>query len=76
MVGYLSFFENEIVLTQVQAESEYEAIKVAMIEISSEETRQEEIEFQKSERYPENLDKLKEYYFDADLVVNVKEIQC
>lgn len=74
MVAYLSFFDNDMQMVQVKATSEYEAIKKAMVEISSEDTKQEEIDFQNSEDYPANLDEQKEYYFDADLAINVKEI--
>lgn len=75
VVGYLSFFENDLKLFSIQAESEYEAIKKAMIEACSEDKYKEsEIEWQNSEDYPKDKDSLIELLYNSDVVINVLKI--
>lgn len=74
-VGYLTFFENELKMFKVQAESEYEAIKKAMVEAATkEEYKQDEIEWQESEKYPDNLEDLIEMLYNSDVAVNAIEV--
>jgi hypothetical protein len=74
-VGYLTFFENELKMFKIQAESEYEAIKKAMVESATkEEYKQDELEWQKSEKYPDNLEDLIEMLYNSDVVVNAIEV--
>lgn len=74
-VGYLTFFENELKMFKVQAESEYEAIKKAMVEAATkEEYKQDEIEWQASEKYPNNLEDLIEMLYNSDVAVNAIEV--
>lgn len=74
VVGYLSFFDNELILEKIEAESDYEAIKKAMLNIVSEEYRQDEIDFQNSEEYPKKMSDLRDYFFNGDSVINVIEL--
>lgn len=74
VVGYLSFFENDIVLLKVQAESKYDAAKKAILEICSEEYKQDEIDWQNHEDYPKTFEALQDYMANADSVVDVIEI--
>lgn len=74
-VGYLTFFENELKMFKVQAESEYEAIKKAMVEAATkEEYKQDELEWQASEKYPDNLEDLIEMLYNSDVTVNAIEV--
>jgi hypothetical protein len=74
-VGYLTFFENELKMFKVQAESEYEAIKKAMVEAATkEEYKQDELEWQASEKYPDNLEDLIEMLYNSDVAVNAIEV--
>ena len=75
VVGYLTFFENELRLFKVQAETGYEAIKQAMLSTcSSEEGRQQELDWQNSEEYPENYEDLIDMLYNSDIAINVIEI--
>ena len=59
----------------IQAESEYEAVKKAMVEAASkEEYKQDEIDWQASEDYPVNLEDLIEMLYNSDVAVNVIEV--
>lgn len=73
VVAIISFFDNEIKQFKIEAESEYEAVKKGMIEFTSEEHRQSEIDYQNSEYYPKNIEEL--YYDEMDFcVTEVKEL--
>lgn len=73
VVAIISFFDNEIKQFKIEAESEYEAVKKGMIEFTSEEHRQSEIDYQNSEDYPKNIEEL--YYDEMDFcVTEVKEL--
>lgn len=74
VVGYLTFFENELILHQVEANSDYEAVKKTMLEITSEEYKDDELQWQNSEDYPKTMQELKNHLFDADTVINVIEL--
>lgn len=68
IVAVISFFDNEIKQFEIVAESEYHAVKKAMIEFChSEEGKKSEIEYQNSENYPTTLDDL--YYEEMDYSV-------
>jgi len=72
IVAIISFFDNEIKQFKIEAESEYEAVKKGMIEFTSKDYRQSEIDYQNSEDYPKNIEEL--YYDEMDFcVTEVKE---
>ena len=74
-VGYLTFFENELKMFKIQADSEYEAVKKVMVEAAGkEEYKQDEIDWQASEDYPGNLEDLIEMLYNSDVAVNVIEV--
>ena len=74
VVGILSLFDYELKLLKINAENEYEALKKGMIESSSEEYKQEEIDWQKSEEYPKTYEQLVDMLYNSDMCVNVLEI--
>jgi hypothetical protein len=74
VVAYISFFDNELVQLIVEAESEYEAIKKGMIELTSEEYRQDEIDFQNDPEYPKTVEEQKQLAFNSDSMVAAIEI--
>jgi len=75
VVGYLNFYDNEILLLKVEAESSYEAVKKAMVEFcTTEEGRLEELEWQANEEYPDNFNDLSDMLYNSDTAINVIEI--
>ena len=74
VVAIISFFENKIKQFKVEAESEYEAVKKAMLEFTSEEYRQDEIDHQNSEYYPNTIEEMKGYFPSCDMDFSVIEI--
>lgn len=75
IVGYLSFFENELILDSVEAESDFEAAKKFLVSICiTEESKKEELDYQNSDSFPKTLEELKDLWFDTDAVINVKEL--
>ena len=59
VVGIVSMFDNEMKLLKVQAESEYEAVKIGMINFYEDEGSQEcETNWQNAEEYPKDFDGL------------------
>lgn len=74
VVGYLSFFDNELKLIKVEEESEYEAIKKVLVLVCEEQFKQEEINFQNSENYPKDKESLIDMLYDSDITVNIIEI--
>ena len=74
VVGILSLFDYELKLLKINAENEYEALKKGMIESSSEEYKQEEIDWQKSEECPKTYEQLVDMLYNSDMSVNVLEI--
>jgi hypothetical protein len=74
VVALLSFFENEIKQFGIEAESPYEAVKKCMIEMASEEYKQEEIDFQNSEEYPKTIEEMDDYFANCDMVFSVMEV--
>ena len=75
VIGYLSFFENDLKMFKIQAESEYEAVKKTMIEVcSKEEYKESEIEWQNSEDYPQDLESLMDMLYNSDIAVEVVEV--
>lgn len=74
IVGYLSFFENDLKLLKITADSQYEAIKNAMLELcGDEECRKSEVAWQDSEDYPETLEDLIDMLYNSDIAINVIE---
>jgi len=74
VVGYLSFFDNNLKLIKVEEESEYEAIKKAMISVCEEEYKPEEIKWQNSDDYPKNKESLIDLLYNIDVAINIIEI--
>lgn len=73
VVGILSMFENDLKLFKVVAESEYDAVKKAMVEfIPGPEGKQDEIDWQNSSDYPTDLKGL--YYVYEDFPFSVIEV--
>lgn len=77
VVGYLSFFDNNLILKKITAENEYEAAKKTILEIaknSSKEAFNYEQQWQESEDYPKDIESLKVYIWDCDAAIEVIEI--
>ncbi len=74
VVAVLSFFDNELKQFKVEAESDYHAVGMAMIEFSNEKYRKDEIEFQNSGDYPANIEDLEEHYINGEIVFSVIEV--
>lgn len=73
VVGILSMFENDLKLFKITAESEYEAVKKAMIEFcDDEDSKMNEIDWQNSDDYPKNIEEMISYY--EDVPFNIIEI--
>lgn len=73
VVGILSMFENDLKLFKITAESEYEAVKKAMIEFcNDEDSKMNEIDWQNSDDYPKNIEEMISYY--EDVPFNIIEI--
>jgi len=63
VVGILSFFDNDLKLLKVDAISDFEAVKKAMIEFcDTEESKKYEKEYQESEDYPDTIEELERVY--------------
>lgn len=63
VVGICSMFENEVKLFKITAENEYEAAKAAMVDFCEDnEAKAFELEWQKSDDYPKDLQCMKESY--------------
>lgn len=69
VVAIISFFDNEIKQFKIEAESEYEAVKKAMVEFTGDKYKQSEIDWQKSEDYPTDLKELSEVQSEMDFSV-------
>ena len=70
VVGVLSMFENNLKIFKIVAESDYEAVKKAMVEFADDtENKQHEIDWQNSEDYPTNLEGLYSVYEEVPFSV-------
>lgn len=70
VVGVLSMFENDLKLFKIEAESDYEAVKKAMVEFAANpESKQHEIDWQNSEDYPTDLEGLCRVYEEVPFSV-------
>lgn len=73
VVGILTMYENELKLFKITAENDYEAVKKGMIDFcDTPESKQYEIDFQNSNRFPKDLDGLNTVY--AEVPFNVIEV--
>mgnify|MGYP003542403740 FL=1 len=73
VVGILSMFENDLKLFKITAESEYEAVKKAMIEFcDDEDAKMCEIDWQNSDYYPKSIKEMINSY--EDIPFNIIEI--
>jgi hypothetical protein len=76
VVALISFFDNEIKQFKIEAESEYEAVKKSMIEMcTSDEGRESELEFQKTNEFPKNINEYSEYATNCDMDFSVTEVK-
>ena len=63
VVGIVSLFDNELKLFPVIAESEYEAVKKAMVDFAgSDDAKKHELDWQNSESYPKDIAGLVDVY--------------
>lgn len=75
VVALLSFFDNDIKQSLINAKSPYDAVKHAMLNFfDSEEAKKDELEWQSSEDYPKTYGKLVEYLSNSEFAVSVIEI--
>jgi hypothetical protein len=74
VVGILSMYENDLKLFKVEAEDKYEALKKGMVDFTSEEYKEHELEFQNGDVCPPNFESLTGYYNVGDIMTNVIEI--
>lgn len=74
VVGILSMYENDLKLFKVEAEDKYDALKKGMVDFTSEEYKEHEIEFQNGAICPPNFESLTGYYNVGDILTNVIEI--
>lgn len=75
VVAIFSAYQGDITQYKVSSESEFEAIKLAMIEsCPNEDSKKSERDFQSSPHYPDNLEAQINYYSSGDLPVSVIEI--
>ena len=73
VVGVLSTFENNLKLFKITAESEYEAVKKAMIEFcDDEDAKMYEIDWQNSDDYPKSIEEMINCY--EDIPFNIIEL--
>lgn len=73
VVAIVSFFENEVKQFKIEADNEYDAVKIAMVDFTeSEESKQHELDYQNSDNYPKTIQDL--YYDEMDFsVIEVME---
>ena len=74
VVGILSMYENDLKLFKVEAEDKYEALKKGMVDFTSEEYKEHELEFQNGVICPPNFESLTGFYNVGDIMTNVIEI--
>lgn len=74
VVAIVSFFENEVKQFKIEAESEYEAVKKAMVEFTGDEYKQSEIDLQNSKDYPQSIEEQNDYYLNCEMSFSVIEI--
>lgn len=75
IVAIISFMENDIKQFIIDmAENPYEAVKKAMLEFTSDEYKQSEIDFQNSEDYPKTIEEMNVYCANCDMDFSVIEV--
>lgn len=75
IVAILSFFENEIKQFRICAESEYEALKLGLIEFSVEKkNKQDELDYQNTTDYPKTKEELINQYINSEIALSVIKI--
>lgn len=72
-VAICDLFENVIKQHIVEAEDEYQAIKLGMLNNSGDSVEHER-EWQEDENYPKDKESLEELLFNSDTLVSVIEI--
>jgi len=73
-VATINFFDNEIKQFIVEAETELEASKKALVLSTDEKYRQNEIYFQNSEDYPQDMKSLLDYLNNAEMDLSIIQI--
>lgn len=75
VVALVSLFEGELKQFKIQSENEYEALKLACVEFwEKEEYKEDELDWQASDEYPQNYEDLKMCLINSDMFGNVIEI--
>lgn len=74
IVALISFFDNDIEQFEIEAESPYDAVKKAMIQMASENHKQDEIDFQNSDEYPKTIEEMEEHFADCEMDFSVTEV--
>jgi len=76
VVALISFFDNEIRQFKIEAESDYEAVKKAMVEFcDSEDGVKDQINWQNDPLFPVNLERLKLDVVNAEMDFCVTEVK-
>jgi hypothetical protein len=71
----LSFFDNDIKQFKIEADSEYEAAKKAILEsFDNEDSKLSEMDFQNSADYPQDFKTLETMLHNGDTVISVIEV--
>ena len=74
VVALISFFDNDIKQFKIVAENEYHAVRKAMIEFTDDKYKSEEISFQLSEGYPQDIIELTHYLSNSDMSCSVIQV--
>lgn len=75
VVAIMSYFNNEIRQYVIDAESNYEAVKLSMLRYwESEDGLNDEVDWQNHPDYPKTYEDLKVSLFNSDMNVSVIEI--
>ena len=74
VVGILNLYENDLKLFKVEAEDEYDALKKGMLDFTTDEYKEHELEFQNGAICPPNFESLTGYYEVGEIITEVIEI--
>lgn len=75
IVALISFFDNRIKQFEIRAFNPYDAIKNAMLEFAGEKYKQEEMDFQNSDKYPKTIEEFEEHFANCDMDYSVIEVE-
>ena len=75
VVGIISLFDNDLKQFQIYDESEYDALKQAMLlRCNNNRLRSAEAKFQNSPEYPKNFKNLEDLLLSLDVISSVVEV--